>query len=308
MTLQQLEYVVSLDTYRHYVKAAEHCMVSQPNLTMQVKKLEEEIGMQLFDRDKKPLQPTKSAELFIEKARSIIEEVNQLKAYVSMEIEQVEGHFEIGIIPTLAPYLLPKFLPNFFQQFGEVDMKIQELPTAELIEALNKDQIDAGLLVTPLELSHIREIPLFYEPFWLYAPKGHKTRKKKKLVPENITEDDLLILEDGHCFRQQTLSICSKSSASDAKKFTYQSGSIEALKAFVKEGMGFTLIPEMAINDLDKDWVQEFHSPKPAREVSLVVRKSFSKEAFIEAVRDVIQSHLPAHFNKPTHYTRVKWK
>lgn len=309
MTLQQLEYLIALDDYRHFVKAAESCFVTQPTLTMQLKKLEDEIGLQLFDRQKKPLRPTEAGEQIIRKARQIIGEVGDLKAFVSNETEEFDGEFTLAVIPTLAPYILPLFLPNFIQEYPSTKLIIQEMQTAQILDALQKGALDMGLLVTPLEEKHIREIPLFEEPFYLFLPEKHPLQNIKKIDPKELDSETMLFLEEGHCFRDQALSICSNRTSKNKPAFEYKSGSIETLKSLVRENLGYTLVPKLSILDnLHDKHVKEFTEPIPVREVSLAVHKSFSKEALIEALRDSILKALPKDFDKAQTFTRVKWR
>ncbi|MFA7272301.1 MAG: LysR substrate-binding domain-containing protein [Crocinitomicaceae bacterium] len=309
MTLQQLEYLIALDDYRHFVKAAESCFVTQPTLTMQLKKMEDEIGLQLFDRQKKPLRPTEAGEQIIRKARLILGEVADLKAFVSHETDEFEGEFTLAVIPTLAPYILPLFLPNFIKKFPSTKLIIQEMQTAQILDALQKGSLDMGLLVTPLEEKHIREIPLFHEPFCLFLPKEHPLQKFGKIDPKQLDSEAMLFLEEGHCFRDQALSICSSRSSKDNPAFEYRSGSIETLKSLVRENLGYTLVPKLSVlNSIRDAHVKEFIEPVPVREVSIAVHKSFSKEALIEAIRDSILRNLPKDFDQARTFTRVKWR
>ncbi|MGJ8660870.1 MAG: LysR substrate-binding domain-containing protein [Bacteroidota bacterium] len=309
MTLQQLEYLLALDDHRHFVKAAESCFVTQPTLTMQLKKLEDEIGLQLFDRQKKPLRPTEAGEQIIRKARQILGEVGDLKAFVNHETEDFDGEFTLAVIPTLAPYLLPIFLPSFIREFPTTKLIIQEMQTAQILDALQKGNLDMGLLVTPLEEKHIREIPLFHESFYLYLPKNHKLQKESKINSKMLDSEAMLFLEEGHCFREQALSICSRRNKKNIPAFEYRSGSIETLKSLVREDLGYTLVPELSIlKDMKDVHVKQFMEPVPVREVSLAVHKSFSKEALIEAVRNSILKNLPTEFDKVQTFTRVKWR
>ena len=308
MTIQQLEYIVALDNHRHFVTAANSLYVTQPTLTMQVKKLEEEIGMKLFDRDRKPMKPTPAGEQIILMARNVLREMEQMKTFVSGETESLEGNFTIGIIPTLAPYLLPLFLPKFLKENTGTRLKIQELRTEEILLRLTKGTVDIGLLVTPLDNKVIREIPLFYEPFLLYLPEGHALADVKKLTADHVEPDDMLFLEEGHCFREQALNICYRREKKRQQNFEYASGSIETLKKLVRQGLGYTLVPELSVvAELDEKNIRRFVSPEPVREVSMVVHHTFTKEALIEKFHDSILEVLPARFKKFKRFMRVKW-
>lgn len=294
MTLQQLEYIVALDEYRHFVTAAEHCFVSQPNLTMQVKKLEEEVGVKIFNRNKKPLEPTEIGKEVITRARQILRESRQLTEFVNHEKESMEGELSIGIIPTLAPYLLPKLLPIFIKENPKIHLKIQEVQTGQIISQIKSGVVDIGLLVTPINETEIKEIPTFYEPFLLYLPKKHRLFHEKLLVAEDLDSSDILVLDEGHCFRDQTLSICNNARSGTSIGFEYKSGSIETLKNLVQHGVGFTLVPELSvIDELDSIHVKRFSSPEPVREVSLVVHNSFIKDSVISRLQETIRRIVP---------------
>lgn len=307
MTLKQLEYVIALDNHRNFVKAADSCYVTQPTLTMQVGKLEEEIGVQIFDRGKKPLKPTKAGTQIIEKARQIIREVNLMREYLSEERETLSGEFKLGIIPTLAPYLLPIFLSEFTKNNKDVKLVIKEMQTEEIIKALHNDTIDIGLLVTPLEEKRIREIKLFNEPFLYYHPEASKL--KNEITQNDLDKEGLLLLEEGHCFRNQILNVCKNNEQKGKGSFEFESGSIEALKELVRRNVGFTLIPELSYKEeIDKKYVRRFAKPEPVREVSLVVHNSFTKETLISELRDSILNNIPDSFNKNSNYIKVKWR
>lgn len=298
MTLQQLEYVIALDEHRHYVTAAAHCYVSQPNLTMQIKRLEEELGVRIFDRDKKPLEPTEIGKEVIARSRQILRETRRLIEFVNHEKESIEGEFHMGIIPTLAPYLLPRFLPSFMKENPLVHLKIQELQTSQIINRLETGMLDVGLLATPLHLNSIREIPLFYEPFLLYLPDNHCFIGEKLILAEDLDPREILVLDEGHCFRDQALSICGTKNSSSIG-FDYQSGSIEALKNLVQEGIGYTLVPELSvIHELKSPHIRRFIQPEPVREVSMVVHNSYIKESFLESLKSAIHQVIPPRLLK----------
>lgn len=309
MTLQQFEYIIALDEHRHYVTAAERCFVSQPNLTMAVKKLEDEIGVRIFDREKKPLTPTKIGKEIISRAREILRETRQLKEFVNFEKESMEGEFTMGIIPTLAPYLLPHFLPVFMKEHPKVHLKIQELQTSQIIQHLKSGTIDIGLLVTPLTENSIREIPVFYEPFLLYLPENHRFFDEKLMLAEDLDPSEVLVLDEGHCFREQALSICKRAKYSSSIGFDYQSGSIEALKNLVKNGVGYTLVPELSIlNEEGSPYIRRFTHPEPVREVSIVVHSSYVKEAVIEKLKETITKVVPDRLLNKQSVVDFEWR
>ncbi len=309
MTIKQLEYVVAIANFRSFTKAAENCMVTQPTLTMQVQKLEDEIGIKLFNRGQKPLVPTAAGEHFIVRARQITRDIDQLRDFVSTDKESVSGSFTIGVIPTIAPYLLPLVLPKFIVDFPDTHLVLEELQTADIIRRLAAGTLDVGILVTPLDEKQIREIPLYNEPFLLFGNPADTVMHHDHISANELDSSKALLLNEGHCFREQTLNICGKSNESEFQGFEYASGSLEGLKSLVKQGLGYTLVPELSISkEADADYLKRFEKPEPIREVSLAVHTAFSKEALIEALRDTIQSVVPEEFNKAHHFKRIRWR
>ncbi|PVX52032.1 LysR family hydrogen peroxide-inducible transcriptional activator [Balneicella halophila] len=309
MTLQQLRYIVALDNYRHFATAAEKCYVAQPTLTLQVKKLEEELGTIIFDRKKHPLTPTDLGEKILLKARQILREAEGLESLVSSDKLQMEGHFNVGVIPTVAPYLMPYFLKEFSEKHPNTHLVIHEMQTKSIIDGLNRNTLDVGILATPLKEKNIREIPLYQEAFLVYSDTNDPLHRKKAIKYTDIQSNCLLVLTEGHCFRSQVLQICGEE-LGEHKGFTYQVGSIETLKRLVKAGLGFTLVPELSTLHIKEDqpYLIRFEEPQPTREVSLVVHHSFSKEALLDALRDCIQENLPNVVKKKKHFVRVKWR
>ncbi len=305
MTLQQLEYVVALDTYRHFVTAAEKCFVTQPTITIQVKKLEEEIGFLIFDKSKSPFKPTDLGELFIRKSKVILGEVSELKNLVSFELDNLEGEFRVGVIPTISSYLIPLISGSFAEKYPNTILKIEEMESDQIIEALQKKEIDIGLLVTPLNESFIREIKLYNEPFIFYGQNSYFKDKKTISVDEIEALDNIWLLQKGHCFRNQVLNICGNN---NTKNIQFQSGSIEALKKMVENYGGFTLVPEMALNTNDNGQIIHFSDPKPIREVSLVTHHSFSKDVLLDALREEIIEKTPENFVKNKRFIKINWR
>lgn len=311
MSLQQLRYLLALDDLRHFSLAAKQCFVAQPTLTTQLKKLEEELGVQLFDRTANPLCPTPIGEKVIAQARIIMEDVAGLEALLQDETASLAGTYVLGIIPTLAPYLLPLFIKSFTARFPEVHLIIREMQSEEIMEGLKRGKVDLGLLVTPLEEKQLREIVLFYEPLLVYAAPEASILGKQPLLPEHVNQQDLWILEQGHCFRNQVLNICDFPAVSEpnTRTVTFQAGSIETLKNMVRNNQGYTIIPEMSVSPtLDAGYVKAFADPQPAREVSLVVSKAFSREQLLVELRRSILAVVPDRFRKNERYVGVAWR
>ncbi|MDF7819197.1 LysR substrate-binding domain-containing protein [Runella sp. MFBS21] len=303
MTFVQLEYLVALDTYRHFATAAENCFVTQPTLSMQIQKLEDELGVKLFDRSKQPVVPTEIGEAVIRQARILLREALKTREIVDEHRGIVAGEIRVGIIPTLAPYLLPLFLANFIQKYPHVKVKIKELTTENLLAKLNKDLIDVGIVATPLHDERVFEEPLFYEEFVAYVSEDEAAYQKEFLLSEDIDLSRLWLLEEGHCFRGQILNICELRKQNPANRnFEYESGSIETLKRMVESYGGVTILPELSLTDLSETQLQQvrqFHSPKPIREVSLVTLRHHLRRGPIEAMKSEILAVIPEKMKQP---------
>ena len=309
MTLQQLRYVLALDEHRHFTEAAAACHVSQPTLTMQVKKLEDAVGFPLFDRHVHPIQPTEMGAGFIARARSIMLQVSDLAAWVNHEQDVLEGTYRVGIIPTLAPYVLPRILPDLVAQAPGVELVLSEVTTERMLEQLKSGLLDVGILATPLEEASIRELPLYVEPFMIFGhPTGDPHDAQGGWKPDDLPAEGLLLLEEGHCFRDQMLALCSRSRP-EGVGMRYESGSIASLQALVRAGMGYTLIPALAAEpDRDGMLLRHFASPEPVREVSLAAHHSFPREHFLSWFRDHIRDRMPAAYRTGTSFKRVRWR
>ncbi|HMX78403.1 MAG TPA: hydrogen peroxide-inducible genes activator [Chitinophagaceae bacterium] len=309
-SLTQLEYVLAIDNYRHFAKAADACLVTQPTLSMQLKKLEEELGFELFDRTKQPIIPTDAGKIIIEQARTILRETKKLEHIAQTFDNSFDGNFSVGIIPTIAPYLLPYFLGDFIKKYPNIRLHLQELKTEEIIFKLNKDELDAGILATPLHESNLIEEPVFYEEIKLYAHYKHLLSNKKNLKPDDIMRPDIWMLTEGNCFRNQIINICTQPQEI-TKHLHYDSGSLETLKKMVDMEGGFTLLPELAVLELSnkkQEQISEFRKPKPLREISLVYARSVAKMKYIHVLKKLIQESIPDYLQNKKRGTVVEWK
>jgi LysR family hydrogen peroxide-inducible transcriptional activator len=308
MTLQQMMYLVALDDHRHFVKAANSCSISQPTLTMQIQKLEEEVGALLIDRSVSPLVPTPLGMEIIETSRRVLNEISALKSKINNEVEKLEGSFQLAVIPTIAPYLLPLWLPRWMSDPHPIQLHISELQTQQIITQLKSGEIDMGILTTPLEDNELVEIPLFYEPFFLFVSEGHPLFSKKEVSMEELNGDEMLLLEEGHCFRSQALAMCGGRKEINKSKVNYVAGSIDTLIALVEKGGGYTVVPEMALRkEISQRNVVPFSGVPPVREVSLVVHRRFSRKAVLEFIQSFIEQGIPNHLRKPIKYRRIAW-
>ncbi|MFN7013951.1 MAG: LysR substrate-binding domain-containing protein [Bacteroidia bacterium] len=296
MNLQQLEYIIAVDTYRHFATAAEKSFVTQPTLSMMIQKLEDELNVKIFDRSKQPVVPTLIGEKIIHQARIVLHEAKKIKEIATNNENEISGEFKLAIIPTLAPYLLPLFIRQFIRKYPLVKLIVTEMVTEQIIENLKKGNMDAGLLVTPLNESSIYELALFYEPFWAYVSEKEKLYHKKYILPADINPDNLWLLEEGHCFRSQILNLCELKKKSESTHFEYAAGSIETLIKLVNQENGITIIPELATLDMtakQKKHLRAFKPPVPVREVSLVMHRFFHKENIVKAMSKEIKACVP---------------
>ncbi|WP_228852108.1 hydrogen peroxide-inducible genes activator [Aegicerativicinus sediminis] len=291
MTITQLQYVLAIAEYKNFTKAAEKCFVTQPTLSTQIQKLEDELDVLIFDRSKKPIELTEVGKKIVYQARNIVNESDRIQDIVDQQKGFIGGEFKLGIIPTVMPTLLPMFLQNFIKKYPKVHLHIQEFNTDELISQIEDGHLDAGIAATPLENDLIKERVLYYEPFVAYVPLNHPFHKIDHLEPENLESESILLLEDGHCFRDGVLNICRSLKDSNTEKFQLQSGSMETLIKLADEGLGMTLIPYLHTMDLPEKSqlkLRYFKDPSPAREVSLIFHKSELKMQIIEALHSII--------------------
>jgi LysR family hydrogen peroxide-inducible transcriptional activator len=293
MTISQLEYVLSVAKYRNFTEAAKHSFVTQPTLSMQIQKLEEELDIKIFNRKKKPIELTEIGKKIVEQAKLIVNESNRMVDIVDQQKGYIGGDFRLGIIPTIIPTLLPMFLKIFIRKYPKVNLIVNELTTEEIVKQLSSGSLDVGIAATPLENATIKERPLYYEPFVGFIPQNHRLYKEKILDTGDLDLQEILLLEDGHCFKNNVINLCNPTQFKNVKHFELESGSISTLIKLTKEGLGMTLLPYLDTLDLqDKDrlLLREFKKPVPAREVSLIYHKSQLKIQLIEALKGVIDS------------------
>ena len=312
ITLTQLEYIVAIDEYRHFATAAEKCFVTQPTLSMQIKKLEDELGVIIFDRSRQPVVPTDLGAKLIEQARMTLSATQRIKEIIQEEQQEVEGTLKIGIIPTLAPYLLPVFIGPYIRKYPAVKVEVEELVSEEIIRRLKRDMLDVGLFVTPYHDEKIVERPVLYEEMLVYAHPDSELLKKKEVGHEDIVTSDIWMLGNGHCFRNQVVNLC-EMSASQHKNlpFEFESNSLETLMRIVDVEGGFTLIPELALQYMSpekKKQVRSIANTKPLREVSVIYSRHFTKQRLITLLCDEIKSVVPAHMLKRDRGMIVEWK
>jgi len=295
MTLTQLEYMVAVDTYRHFILAAEKCFVTQPTLSMQLQKLEEELGVKIFDRTKQPVIPTEIGARIIAQARVVLRESGMIKQLINDEKDVMTGELRIGIIPTLAPYLLPTLFKQVRAKYPQLELVIRETITEEIIHELKNNRLDCGLVVTPLKDASIKEDVLFYEELFVYVSRKNALYDKKYVLADDIDPNQLWLLEEGHCFRSQVLNLCELRKSGDLH-FKYATGNIETLKRMVDKSNGLTILPELAVMEFNKTQmklVKRLKDPSPAREVSLVTHRDHIKTKLIQTLKEEILQMVP---------------
>jgi LysR family hydrogen peroxide-inducible transcriptional activator len=291
MTITQLKYVLAVAEHKNFTLAAEKCFVTQPTLSMQIQKIEEELNILIFDRSKKPIQLTDIGQKIVNQAKNIVNEAGRIQDIVEQQKGFIGGEFRLGIIPTIMPTLLPMFLSNFIKKYPKVKLIIEELNTQEIITKLNNGHLDAAIAATPLLEEKIKEVVLYFEPFVAYIPENHRDFHKEEIEVADLNLDEILLLQDGHCFRDGILNLCKNSPKNEFNHFKIESGSFETLIKLADEGLGTTLLPYLHTLDLkeaDKLKLRNFKEPKPAREVSLIFPKSELKIQIIDALRITI--------------------
>lgn len=295
MTLQQLEYVLALEKTRHFVRAAEMCNVTQPTLSAMIQKLEDELDCKIFDRSKHPIELTQMGEAIVRQAQIVLYNANQLKENIQTMRGELAGNANIAIIPTIAPYLLPKLIRKQREVYPDISLKIVEYHTKTIIEKLHMAEIDMAILSTPLNDPDILEIPLYYEKFVAYISPEDRIYEYKELSANDMPLEDLWVLEEGHCMRNQVFNFCEEKRNSGS---LYEAGSIGTLVRIVDENGGYTVLPELHIDSLTEDQKKNLRpivNPEAVREVSIVIRHDFVREGILNALANCVKEIIPAH-------------
>lgn len=310
MTITQLEYAVAVATYHSFVAAAEKCFVTQPTLSMQIQKLEEELGIKLFDRNNRPNTVTAIGAPIIEQAKLILKECEKVFELVKSNQGIVAGMFKLAVIPSVAPYLMPGLLERYAKDYPDVRLQVKEMETSQILAALKNNEIDAAIVSTPLENPSIQEYPLFYEPFVGYFSAEDKALKKKLIVASDIQMDKLLLLNEGHCMRNQVLDLCSEHihELQANKSFMYDSSNVDTLRKLVDKNKGTTVLPELAVNDFTEDQqdrIRYFEDPEPVREISLVTNNQFVKITLLQSLIEEILQLVPEKMRAQTKKRKI---
>lgn len=295
MNIQQLEYILAVDAHRHFAKAAEHCRVTQPTLSMMIQKLEDELGVKLFDRSTQPVSPTAAGRKVIDQARETLRQVARIKDIVEEEQQSLKGTFRLAVLPTIAPYLLPRFFQQLSEKHSDLDIRIMEMKTAPTISALLGGEIDAAIIASHPTESRLRGETLYYEQFFGYVAKTDPLFGKELIRTADISDERLWLLDEGHCFRDQLIRFCRMEKVK-LRQAAYRLGSLETFMRMVESGNGITFIPELAtlqLGEEQKELVRPFAIPRPAREIVWVTRKDFVRHTIADKLTESIRQAVP---------------
>ena len=295
MTLQQLEYILAVNQFRHFAKAAEYCRVTQPTLSAMIQKLEEELDTRIFDRSQQPVCPTPVGIHIIEQAQNILVQANRIKNIIEEEKQSLTGTFKLGILPTVAPYLLPRFFPQLMKKYPDLDIRVVEMKTNDIKKALQTGEIDAGIVASLAGMEELQQTPLFYEQFFAYVSREDALFNNEVIRTSDLNGEQLWLLDEGHCFRDQLVRFCQMKSAR-ASQLAYHLGSMETFMRMVESGKGVTFIPELAVlqlGDAQKELVRSFAIPCPTRQVVLLTNKNFIRHTLLEVLVKEIKLSVP---------------
>lgn len=295
MTLQQLEYILAVNQFRHFAKAAEYCRVTQPTLSAMIQKLEEELDTRIFDRSQQPVCPTPVGIHIIEQAQNILVQANRIKNIIEEEKHSLTGIFKLGILPTVAPYLLPRFFPQLMKKYPDLDIRVVEMKTNDIKKALQTGEIDAGIVASLAGMEELQQTPLFYEQFFAYVSREDALFNNEVIRTSDLNGEQLWLLDEGHCFRDQLVRFCQMKSAR-ASQLAYHLGSMETFMRMVESGKGVTFIPELAVlqlGDAQKELVRSFAIPCPIRQVVLLTNKNFIRHTLLEVLVKEIKLSVP---------------
>ncbi|MCX6317263.1 MAG: LysR substrate-binding domain-containing protein [Bacteroidetes bacterium] len=290
MNIQQFQYVLAVAENRHFEQAAEKCYITQSTLSTMISKLEEEIGVRIFDRKKKPVQITNEGLIIIEQIKRINNSISQLGELVKEIKGEVKGNLSIAAIPTIAPYLLPLFLQDFAGQFSDLHIQVKEQTTSEIVRQVKLRELDLGIVSIPLKDPDLVEVKLYDEPFVLYdAGQTHAN----DISIKKMDVSNLWLMEEGHCLRTQVEKLCKLSNRQIKPKvnFDFKAGSIDSLVRFVKAGKSATLLPYLSVNNLPREelkYIRQFSAPVPMRSVGIIVHKHFVKKHVLDLIQQEI--------------------
>ena len=295
MNIQQLEYILAVDSLHHFAKAAEHCRVTQPTLSAMIQKLEDELGLKVFDRNVQPVQTTPAGRKIIEQARKALFQISLIKDIAAEEKKSVKGTFYLSVLPTIAPYLLPCFFQELTEKHLELDIRVLEMKSTQALSAVQRGEIDAAILANQLSDATLNCETLFYEQFFGYVSTNEPIFKNDMIRSSDIDGERLWLLDEGHCFRDQLMRFCQMEKVK-VHQSAYRLGSMETFMRMVESGNGVTFIPELATFQLSEDQkklVKPFAIPKPTREITFITRKDFIRNTIADIIKRGIKDAIP---------------
>ena len=299
MNLRDLSYLVALAEYRHFGRAAEASFVSQPTLSTQIRKLEDELGVALVERTPRKVLLTETGREIASRARAVLSQVDEIKSIAQRTRDPESGTIRLGIFPTLGPYLLPHVIPRLRERFPRLELLLREEKTEQVLHMLREGTLDAGILALPVHDDSLHTEFLFEEPFVLAVPSGHELAARRTLHMDDLSQQNLLLLEDGHCLRDQALEVCHLAGAGERTGF--RATSLETLRQMVSANVGITLLPALAVKppiaQSPNVTLIEFEKPAPSRRIAMLWRKSSAMTPFFEALAAVIRDVPAELFN-----------
>ena len=297
MTLTQLRYIIAVARHRHFGMAAEKCGVTQPTLSIQIQKLEQEMGVLIFDRTKQPVVPTQEGQALIEQAKVVMQEAGKLKDAALTLREEVKGVLRMAILPSLAPYLLPMFVHPMSEKYPELKIEVMELHNYQLIGRLQQDRADVAVTVAPIPVEGFYEFPVFQEKIAVYVHPSHPLAEKDKLDVEDVNLSELILTEDNRSMAESIALLQGTSyQLNTSSNITYQSGSVETIRKIIEQQGGITLLPHLAtwyMGDRRKRYVRFFNDPQPTRQIILLTQRGFQKQRLVDILRQEIVQNLP---------------
>jgi len=303
MNIQQLEYILAVHEYRHFANAAKTCGVTQPTLSMMIQKLEDELGVKIFDRSVHPVKPTEIGARVLEQARITLKHLNQISELIAIEQNQAKGVFQLGVIPTIAPFMVPELIKEKEAAYCDIELILKEKTTDSIISELADGWLDGGLMASPVNHPRLVEYPIYYEKFYAYVSPNDRLHQCETINLSKIDIDHIWLLENVHCMRGQIERLCRKrKNSSQTPAVKYEAGSIDTLINIVDMNHGMTIIPEMSAMGLSEERqenLRELEGVTAVREVSLVVNKEYLHRAILKAVIEIISSAVPKLMKNP---------
>lgn len=301
MTLTELKYIVAVARERHFGRAAEACFVSQPTLSVAIKKLEDELNVQIFERGASEVSVTIIGDQIVTQAQRVLEQTFAIKEIAKQGKDPLTGPFRLGVIYTIGPYLLPTLVKQMIQRVPQMPLMLQENYTLKLLELLKQGEIDAAIMALPFPETGLMVRPLYDEPFVVALPAGHPWEKRRQIDAEDLKQETMLLLGNGHCFRDHVLGVCPElmrfSQTADGIQKTFEGSSLETIRHMVASGVGITVLPRMSVAEVGPHAIGPdagllsyvpFSDPEPDRRVVLIWRKSFTRMPAIDAISEAI--------------------